>query len=197
MLSGASVLLAALVAIPLDLFAVRQRWLERSALSFTGAVQTVPSLALIVLMIPLLGISFEAALTALFLLTRCSRSCATRSPACAASTRTSRRRARIGLTPRQVLLRVELPLAVRTIIAGLRTAAIISIGVATLAAFIGQGGLGEPIVRGLYLDDVRLILSGALPAAVLAPHRLRARAAERARAEGPARSRGALSRGAW
>jgi osmoprotectant transport system permease protein len=74
----------------------------------------------------------------------------------------------MGLTQRQILLRVQLPLATRTIMAGIRTATVISIGVATLAAFIGAGGLGEPIVTGLYLNDTRLILSGALPAALLA-----------------------------
>ncbi|MFN3876613.1 MAG: ABC transporter permease subunit, partial [Flavobacteriales bacterium] len=69
----------------------------------------------------------------------------------------------IGLTSRQILFRVQLPLATRTIMAGIRTATVISIGVATLAAFIGAGGLGEPIVTGLYLNDTRLILSGAIP----------------------------------
>jgi osmoprotectant transport system permease protein len=74
----------------------------------------------------------------------------------------------MGLTPRQILRIVELPLAMRTIMAGVRTSTIISIGVATLAAFIGAGGLGDPIVTGLQLNDTRLILAGALPAAVLA-----------------------------
>ena len=74
----------------------------------------------------------------------------------------------MGLTEREVLLRIRLPLVIRTIMAGIRTATVISVGVATLAAFIGAGGLGEPIVTGLYLNDTRLILSGALPAAVLA-----------------------------
>ena len=74
----------------------------------------------------------------------------------------------IGLTPAQVLLRVQLPLATRTILAGIRIATVLSIGFATLAAFIGAGGLGEPILTGLYLNDTRLILAGALPAALLA-----------------------------
>ncbi|MCB1056804.1 MAG: ABC transporter permease, partial [Acidobacteria bacterium] len=74
----------------------------------------------------------------------------------------------IGMRPAEVLRWVQLPLAMRTIMAGIRTAAVISIGVATLAAFIGAGGLGEPIITGLQLVDSRRILSGALPAAVLA-----------------------------
>ena len=74
----------------------------------------------------------------------------------------------MGLTRRQQLLRVELPLALPTILAGVKTAAIISIGTATLAAFVGAGGLGEPIITGLTLNDHRLILEGAIPAACLA-----------------------------
>lgn len=74
----------------------------------------------------------------------------------------------MGLSDRQVLTRVQLPLAASTILAGLRTAAVIAVGFATLAAFIGAGGLGEPILTGLQLNDARLILAGAIPAALLA-----------------------------
>jgi osmoprotectant transport system permease protein len=74
----------------------------------------------------------------------------------------------MGATPAQRLLWVRLPLAAPVIVAGIRTAAVITIGAATLAAFIGAGGLGEPIVTGLALADSRLVLSGALPAALLA-----------------------------
>lgn len=74
----------------------------------------------------------------------------------------------MGLTDRQLLTMVELPLATRTIMAGIRTSAVINIGVATLAAFIGAGGLGDPIVTGLQLNDTNLVLAGALPAAILA-----------------------------
>ena len=74
----------------------------------------------------------------------------------------------IGMRPRQILRRVQLPLAMRTIMAGIRTATVISIGIATLAAFIGVGGLGQPIVQGLYQNDSHLILLGAVPAALLA-----------------------------
>jgi osmoprotectant transport system permease protein len=72
------------------------------------------------------------------------------------------------MTPRQTLRHVRLPLAAPAIMAGIRTAAVINVGTATLAAFIGAGGLGEPIVTGLALSDTRMILSGAIPAAVLA-----------------------------
>jgi len=74
----------------------------------------------------------------------------------------------IGLRDHQILLRVQLPLAARTIMAGIRTSTVVGIGVATLAAFIGAGGLGEPIVTGLQLNDPNLVLTGAVPAAGLA-----------------------------
>jgi osmoprotectant transport system permease protein len=74
----------------------------------------------------------------------------------------------LGMTDLQVLRQVRLPLAAPVIMAGVRTAAVINVGTATLAAFIGAGGLGEPIVAGLALSDTRMILSGAIPAALLA-----------------------------
>src|SRR5207248_2288181 len=74
----------------------------------------------------------------------------------------------LGMTPAQVLRYVRLPLAAPAIMSGVRTAAVIDVGAATLAAFIGAGGLGEPIVSGLALSDTRMILSGAIPAALLA-----------------------------
>lgn len=168
LLSGLAVLLAALVAIPLGLAVVRRGLAERLALDATGVVQTIPSLALLVLMIPLLGISFWAALAALFLYALLPILRNTVAGVRDVDPKLVDAARGIGLTPRQILLRIELPLALRSIMAGLRTSAVISVGVATLAAFIGQGGLGEPIVRGLYLDDPRLVLSGAIPAALLA-----------------------------
>ena len=74
----------------------------------------------------------------------------------------------LGMLPRQLLRRVELPLAAPVILAGIRTATVINVGTATLAAFIGAGGLGEPIVTGLTVTDTNLVLTGALPAALLA-----------------------------
>jgi len=74
----------------------------------------------------------------------------------------------MGMTERQTMLQVQLPLAAPTIMAGVRTATVISVGVATIAAFIGAGGFGQPIITGLQLSDARLILSGAIPAALLA-----------------------------
>jgi len=130
----------------------------------------VPSLALLAFMIPLpgLGLGARSAIAALFLyaLLPILRNTYTGIREVDADLIEAARG--MGLRGRQILLRVELPLATRTIMAGIRTSTIISIGVATLAAFIGAGGLGDPIITGLQLDDVRLILSGAIPAALLA-----------------------------
>ena len=144
--------------------------LERVSLTLAGVVQTIPSLALLAFMIavPWLGLSVRSAIAALLLyavlpiLRNTFTGLRDVDPDLVDAARG------LGLTDRQILLRVRFPLATRTIMAGVRTATVISIGVATLAAFIGAGGLGEPIVTGLYLNDPGLILTGAVPAALLA-----------------------------
>jgi len=169
-LSLAAVLLAVLVAVPLGIAVARHRLAERIALGAAGVVQTIPSLALLAFMIaiPGLGLSVRSAIVALFLYAVLPILRNTHTGLRSISPELLDAAVGIGLTPRQILFRVQLPLATRTIMAGVRTATVISIGVATLAAFIGAGGLGEPIVTGLYLNDTRLILSGAIPAALLA-----------------------------
>jgi osmoprotectant transport system permease protein len=170
LLTAAAVALATLLAVPLGIWITHHALARRLVLGTTGVLQTIPSLALLAFMIavPGLGLSVRSAIVALFLyaLLPIVRNTTTGlsdvDPDLVDAARG------MGLTQRQILLRVQLPLATRTIMAGIRTATVISIGVATLAAFIGAGGLGEPIVTGLYLNDTRLILSGALPAALLA-----------------------------
>jgi osmoprotectant transport system permease protein len=137
-------------------------------LRVVGGVQTLPGIALLAFMIPLLGIGVRPALVALTLYslypilrnTYIGVRDAVPSAVDAAEA--------LGMTPRQVLLYVRLPLAAPVIMAGIRTAAVLDVGTATLAAFIGAGGLGEPIVSGLALSDTRMILTGAIPAALLA-----------------------------
>lgn len=169
-LTLAAVLLAVLLAVPLGIAISRSKLGERVALGTAGVVQTIPSLALLAFMIaiPGLGLSVRSAIVALFLyavlpILRNTHTGLNEVDADLLEAATG-----MGLTARQILFRVQLPLATRTIMAGVRTATVISIGVATLAAFIGAGGLGEPIVTGLYLNDTWLILSGAIPAALLA-----------------------------
>lgn len=165
-----AVLLAAALAIPLGIHISRRAGLRRIVLACAGVMQTVPSLALLALLIavPGFGLTERSAVLALFLyaLLPILRNTVTGLGEVDPSLVDAARG--MGLTPAQILLRIQLPIATRTIMAGVRTATVISIGVATLAAFIGAGGLGEPILTGLYLNDTRLILSGAVPAALLA-----------------------------
>jgi osmoprotectant transport system permease protein len=169
-LSAISVLLAALVAIPLGITATRRPLLRRTALAVASVLQTIPSLALLAVLITLPGLGLDAttAVVALFLYALLPILRNTVAGLEAVDRELIDAAQGLGLTPREVLVRVQVPLAMGTLVAGVRTAAVISIGVATLAAFIGAGGLGELIVEGLYLNDPRLILAGAVPAAGLA-----------------------------
>jgi osmoprotectant transport system permease protein len=167
-LVGLSLLLALLVAIPLGLLMERLRAGAEGVIRGVGLLQTVPSIALLAFMIPLLGIGFVPAVVALFLYSLFPIVRNTYTGVRDADPVAVAAAVALGMTPRQALLQVRLPLAAPIILAGVRTAAVINVGTATLAAFIGAGGLGDPIVAGLALSDTRLILSGAMPAAVLA-----------------------------
>jgi len=163
-----SLLAAILVAMPLGLLLERTpRWAE-SVVRAVGVLQTVPGIALLAFMIPVLGIGVVPALVALFLyalypiLRNTYTGVRDAAPDAVAAAHA------LGMTRGQILRDVRLPLAAPVIMAGIRTAAVISVGTATLAAFIGAGGLGDPIAAGLALSDTRMILSGALPAALLA-----------------------------
>jgi len=128
----------------------------------------VPSIALLAFMIPLLGIGVLPAVVALFLYSLFPILRNTFTGVRDADPTAVEAAEALGMTPGQVLAKVRLPLAAPVIMAGVRTAAVINVGTATLAAFIGAGGLGDPIVAGLALSDSRMILSGAIPAALLA-----------------------------
>ena len=165
-----AVSLAALVAIPVGIWLTKHAAARRIALTFAGVMQTVPSLALLAFLIavPGLGLTVRSAIAALFLYALLPILRNTHTGVDEVDPDIVDAARGMGLTPRQILFRIQLPLATRTIMAGVRTATVISIGVATLAAFIGAGGLGEPIVTGLYLNDPWMILSGAIPAALMA-----------------------------
>ncbi len=159
---------ATLAGIGTALAVYRSDGLSRTVLYVTGLMQTIPSIALLALMIPLFGVGQLPAIVALFLysLLPVVRSTLTAMQTIAPIFRQVADA--MGLTNREQLRHVLLPLAMPNLLTGIKTAAIISIGTATLAAFIGAGGLGEPIVTGLALNDVGLILEGAIPAALLA-----------------------------
>lgn len=169
-LVGISVALAVLAGIPLGIAASGRGWTARAILAAAGTIQTIPALALLALLVPIpfLGISPATAVVALFLysLLPIVRNTATGLQDVPPETRESAEA--LGLPAGARLWRVYLPMASRSILAGIRTSAVIAVGTATLAALIGAGGLGEPIISGLNLNDHRTILEGAVPAALLA-----------------------------
>lgn len=169
-LTGLAVLLATLFAVPLGVWLTRNPGFSPSVLGAAGVIQTVPSLALLAFMIPLpgFGLGARSAVAALFLYAILPILRNTYTGIREVDPELVEAAHAMGLRDRQVLRLLELPLATRTIMAGIRTSSVISVGVATLAAFIGAGGLGEPIVTGLTLNNTYMILSGAIPAALLA-----------------------------
>jgi osmoprotectant transport system permease protein len=167
-LCGIALLLGALIAIPLGLYLERHRRGAEPVIGVLGLIQTVPSLALLAFMIPLLGVGALPAVAALWLYSLFPMVRNTYTGVRDADPRAVEAATALGMTPGQVLREVRLPLAAPVLMAGVRTAAVITVGTATLAAFIGAGGLGEPIVTGLQLANTGMILSGAIPAAALA-----------------------------
>ena len=167
-LTGSALFAAIAIGLGISFLVYRRQRLAEIVVYLCGLMQTIPSLALLALMIPIFGIGFLPAIIALFLysLLPIVRNAIT---ALAGFDPTLVRvSAALGLSGWEQLRYLRLPLATPAIFAGIRTAAVISIGTATLAAFIGAGGLGEPIVVGLSLNDTNMILRGAIPAAVLA-----------------------------
>ena len=169
-LAGFSLLLAIVVGIPLGIFASRGGVVGHAILGFASIVQTIPSLALLALLVPLpfFGISARTAIAALFLygLLPIVRNTASGLQDIPRSLRESA--IALGLTPATRLWQIYLPMSSRSILSGIKTSAVINVGTATLAALIGAGGLGEPILSGLNLNDHVTILQGAIPAALLA-----------------------------
>jgi osmoprotectant transport system permease protein len=159
---------ATIVAVPVGLALERAEGIAEPVIRAFGVLQTIPGIALLAFMIPLLGIGILPALLALFLYSLYPIVRNTYSGVRDAAPDAVESARALGMTPAQVLRLVRLPLATPIIMAGIRTAAVIGVGTATLAAFIGAGGLGDPIVSGLALSDTRMILFGAIPAALLA-----------------------------
>lgn len=168
LLAGVALAAAVLLAVPLGVALAGTPRVAEVLIRGAGILQTIPSLALLAFMIPLLGIGIWPALVALFLYSIYPVLRNTVTGVQSADPAAARAAVSLGMTTSQTLRYVRLPLAAPVILAGIRTAAVISVGTATLAAFVGAGGLGDPIVAGLSLADTRMILSGALPAAVLA-----------------------------
>lgn len=167
-LSVIALLAGCIISIPLGIYLTRHKRLATPIITVVSIIQTIPSLALLGFMIPLVGIGTVPALIALTLyaLLPILRNTYTGIQEVAAPYIEAGNG--MGMTKRQILWMVELPLARTVIMAGVRTAAVLTIGVATLATFIGAGGLGDLIMRGIDMIDTPLILVGAIPAALLA-----------------------------
>ncbi|HEV7521816.1 MAG TPA: ABC transporter permease [Candidatus Angelobacter sp.] len=170
-LVGVSMLLAVAIGVPLGIFLSRRPAWKGLILGANNIMQTIPSLALFGLLLPVPWIGGRADRLAILALTLYALLPVVRNTYTGiAGVDPPVREAAIamGLTPRQLLWQVELPLASNVIVAGIRTATVITVGVATIAAAIGAGGLGEFIFRGLAMVDNSVILAGAIPAAFMA-----------------------------
>lgn len=163
-----SMIIATVLAVTLGIVATRVHWLKTILLGGAGVLQTIPSLALLGFMIPVFGIGIKTAIAALFLYSLLPIMRNTYTGIKDVDPATIEAAKGVGMTSFQILLRVELPLSIPIIMAGIRTAAVINVGNATLAAFIGAGGLGDFIFLGITRGIDGLILLGAIPATLLA-----------------------------
>lgn len=167
-LAGLALGLSILLAVPLGLLLERRRTVAEPVIRGIGLTQTIPSIALLAFMIPVFGIGVLPAVIALWLYALFPIVRNTYSGLRDAAPDAVESARALGMTEWQILSWIRLPLAAPIIMAGIRTAGVITVGTTTLAAFIGAGGLGVPIVSGLQMADTTMILSGALPAAALA-----------------------------
>lgn len=167
-LSAVALAIALAVCVPLGVLAARNRWVSLVTINLFGTARVIPSIAILFLALPYLGLGFQPALLALTvlacppILVNTSVGFRTVDAGVVESARG------MGMSPRQVLWQVELPLALPVLLAGVRTATVEVIASATLATFIGGGGLGDFITQGFATNDARLMLVGAIPVAVLA-----------------------------
>jgi osmoprotectant transport system permease protein len=168
LLVGVALMFSMLIGIPLGILATRRAWLGQTILLVSGLLQTIPSLALLCFLVPIFGIGVRPALVALCLYGLLPVVLNTFVGLRSVDSHLIEVAKALGLSPRQRLWRIEMPLAARNILAGVKSSAIGGIGTATLAALIGAGGYGAPIVEGLAINDHRTILIGAVPAAVMA-----------------------------
>lgn len=163
-----AVFFSVLIGLPLGIVAARRPRARQAIMKVVGTLQTIPSIALLALMIPLFGIGVLPALVALALYGLLPIVANTLAGLRQVSPELLDAAEGIGLSARQMLLWVQLPIALPFILAGVRTSAVIAVGTATIAALIGAGGLGDFILAGLTLNDPHMILLGAIPAALLA-----------------------------
>lgn len=167
-LTAVTVLFTILIGVPLGIVAARKPRIGQAIMKVVGTLQTVPSIALLALMIPLFGIGVVPAIVALVLYGLLPVVANTRAGLRQIPTELIDAAEGIGLSDKQVLTWVQIPIALPFILSGVRTSAVIAVGTATIAALIGAGGLGDFILTGLTLNDPHMLLLGAIPAALLA-----------------------------
>jgi len=163
-----SLFIAVLIGLPLGVFITRRKQFSGAVLGIAGVLQTIPSIALLGFMIPVLGIGAKPAIAALLLYALLPIIRNTYTGIEGVDPAVKEAAVAMGMSKWQVLFKVELPLAMPVIFAGIRTATVITVGVATLASYIAAGGLGEFIFGGISLNNTNMILAGAIPAAMLA-----------------------------
>jgi osmoprotectant transport system permease protein len=167
-LTAIALVLAAMLGIPLGIHLARARFLAAPVLAVVSAIQTIPSVALLGFLIPFFGIGMKPAIVALFLysLLPIVRNTYTGIEQVDAAAIEAARG--MGMRDREILFRVTIPQALPVLMAGIRTATVLCVAVATLAALIGAGGLGSFIFRGISMLNTKMVLAGAVPAGVLA-----------------------------
>lgn len=170
-LVGVTMVFAIAIGVPLGIIVARRSWFSKPILGGANVAETIPSLALFGFLLPVPWLGNRAdrvaiAALALYALLPIIRNTASGIDSVDPAVREAARG--MGMTARQILFQVELPLSLSTVIAGIRVATVLTIGIATIAAAVGTGGLGEFIFRGLAMVNNQLILAGAIPAAVLA-----------------------------
>lgn len=170
-LVGLTMIFAIAIGVPLGILVTRKPWLSKPILGGANAAETIPSLALFGFLLPVPWLGGRADRLAIAALTLYALLPIIRNTSAGITgvDRAVREAARgMGMTDRQILFQVELPLSFSTMLAGIRIATVLTIGIATIAAAVGAGGLGEFIFRGLAMVNDQLILAGAIPAALLA-----------------------------
>jgi osmoprotectant transport system permease protein len=170
-LVGAAMGLAIAIGVPLGILVTRKPWLAKPVLGGANVAETIPSLALFGFLLPMPWLGGRADRLAIAALTLYALLPIIRNTAAgigAVDPAVREAAMGMGMTRQQILMRVELPLSLSTVLAGIRIATVLTIGIATIAAAVGAGGLGEFIFRGLAMVNDQLILAGAIPAAVLA-----------------------------
>lgn len=167
-LSFTAILVAVLISLPLGIYISKKEKVAEFYIGVTAVLQTIPSLALFGFLVPLLGIGAKTALVALIVYALLPILRNTYAGITGVDEAVIEAGKGMGMTSRQILFQIQLPLSLSFLMAGIRTATVLTVGVATLATFVGAGGLGDVIWRGLQSWNNELVLAGAIPVALLA-----------------------------